>query len=167
MDTTQVKIDKNIINKLCENIETQQENMIHFLSELVAIPAISPISGGNGELKKMKKLEELIKDQSFDERRRYDAEDPAAEGGIRPNLMLLKHGKDRSRTLWILCHIDVVPEGDISAWDSDPFKLRNEDGCLYGRGVEDNHQELVSALFALREPVWHIPSIERRHFQTQ
>lgn len=34
-------------------------------------------------------------------------------------------------------HLDVVPVGDLSAWDYDPFGAEVHGGVLYGRGAED------------------------------
>ncbi|MGB4254311.1 MAG: M20 family metallo-hydrolase, partial [Rectinema sp.] len=50
--------------------------------------------------------------------------------------------------LWIMSHLDVVPEGELSSWESDPWKVVVKDGKLYGRGVEDNQQGIVSSVFA-------------------
>ncbi|MDR0448648.1 MAG: M20 family metallo-hydrolase [Treponema sp.] len=55
--------------------------------------------------------------------------------------------------LWIMCHLDVVPPGEMSLWDNDPWTvLRKNDGPLgprlIGRGVEDNQQGLTSSLIA-------------------
>jgi len=46
--------------------------------------------------------------------------------------------------------MDVVPEGDLEKWDSDPFVLKVDGNALIGRGVEDNHQGLVSGLLAVK-----------------
>ena len=44
--------------------------------------------------------------------------------------------------------MDVVPPGDLSQWKTDPYTVVEKDGKLYGRGVEDNQQGLVSGVFA-------------------
>ncbi len=50
--------------------------------------------------------------------------------------------------LGILAHLDVVPAA--GTWTkTDPFKLLEEDGILYGRGVADDKGPAVAALYAL------------------
>ncbi len=51
----------------------------------------------------------------------------------------------------ILCHLDVVPEGDIELWNSNPFVLTEREGCLVGRGVVDDKGPAVMCLYALKE----------------
>ncbi|MBR5439251.1 MAG: Sapep family Mn(2+)-dependent dipeptidase [Clostridia bacterium] len=53
--------------------------------------------------------------------------------------------------LAILCHLDVVPEGDIGKWQVPPYKLTVKDGKLYGRGVLDDKGSAVICLYALKE----------------
>ena len=50
----------------------------------------------------------------------------------------------------ILCHLDVVPEGELSRWEFNPFKLTVKDGFLYGRGVLDDKGASVVCLYALK-----------------
>ncbi len=45
-------------------------------------------------------------------------------------------------------HTDVVPVGDEKAWSSPPFKLRESDGLLYGRGVADMKGSLAAMIKA-------------------
>jgi succinyl-diaminopimelate desuccinylase len=59
-------------------------------------------------------------------------------------------GENSEKTLWILTHTDIVPAGDLSKWDSDPFKPMVKDGKIYGRGSEDNHQGTVSSIITAR-----------------
>lgn len=47
-----------------------------------------------------------------------------------------------------MSHLDVVPPGEMSLWNSDPWKMIEKDGKLFGRGVEDNQQGLVSSVIA-------------------
>lgn len=51
--------------------------------------------------------------------------------------------------LGILCHLDVVP-ADPAAWKTDPFKLCEKDGTLYGRGVIDDKGPAAAAYLALK-----------------
>jgi succinyl-diaminopimelate desuccinylase len=46
--------------------------------------------------------------------------------------------------------MDIVPPGELALWRGNPFKAWVEDGKIYGRGVEDNQQDMVASLFALK-----------------
>lgn len=50
----------------------------------------------------------------------------------------------------ILGHLDVVPEGDLNKWDSDPYELTVKEGKMYGRGVIDDKGPTIGALYALK-----------------
>lgn len=50
----------------------------------------------------------------------------------------------------VLCHLDVVPEGDLSLWKFNPYTLTEESGYLYGRGVLDDKAPAVLCLYALK-----------------
>jgi len=106
------------INAVCTEVESLRDDMVDALVELIKIPAISPDSGGEGEYDKAMKLLEIIKDWPFDKIERYDAPDPRAKNGIRPNILAYYYGEqgEKSPRLWILTHIDVVPPGDLSKW---------------------------------------------------
>jgi succinyl-diaminopimelate desuccinylase len=81
---------------------------------------------------------------------RITAPDEKSKDG-RPSLVLMVKGSEPDLPrLWVITHVDVVPEGDLSKWDSPPFEPEVRDGRVYGRGSEDNGQELVSSLFALK-----------------
>ena len=45
-------------------------------------------------------------------------------------------------------HTDVVPVGDQSKWDLDPFSAQIKDGMLYGRGAADMKGSLAAMLSA-------------------
>lgn len=50
----------------------------------------------------------------------------------------------------ILCHLDVVPEGDLCDWDTDPYTPTIKDGKLYARGALDDKCGSMSILFAMK-----------------
>ncbi len=49
----------------------------------------------------------------------------------------------------ILCHLDVVPAGSLSAWETDPFTPTVQDGKLFCRGALDDKSAAISVLFAM------------------
>ena len=126
-------------------IESFRDHAIEIIRNLIEIKALSPDNGGYGEIDKAEYILSLV--DFADEIERFDAEDRRAKKGIRPNIVAKIRGKKR-RTLWIVCHMDVVPEGDLKLWDSDPFKAEVVGDRVYGRGAEDNGQAIVSAILA-------------------
>ncbi|KAB2338885.1 dipeptidase PepV [Cytobacillus depressus] len=48
----------------------------------------------------------------------------------------------------ILCHVDVVPEGD--GWSSDPFGAEIRDGKMYARGAIDDKGPTMAAYYAMK-----------------
>jgi len=116
---------------------------------LTRIPAIAPESGGKGEYARGKYLEPYLKGV-FDEVKELHAPDARAEGGIRPNYAAVYKGKSNEKTIWIMAHMDTVPPGDEKLWKTKPFEAVERDGKLYGRGVEDNQQAIVSGFFSIK-----------------
>jgi len=136
------------MTELMKKIDSYRDDMIKTQIDLCALKAISPDSEGEGEYDKAQYVKKLV---SFaDKVEEYDAKDERAKNGVRPNIVARIYGKDRSKAVWIMSHLDVVPEGDRSLWETDPFKAVVKDGKIYGRGVEDNQQAIVSSLFAAK-----------------
>ena len=52
--------------------------------------------------------------------------------------------------LAILCHLDVVPPGNLSLWNSDPFKPEVKDGFIIARGTQDDKGPTIAALYAVK-----------------
>jgi succinyl-diaminopimelate desuccinylase len=50
--------------------------------------------------------------------------------------------------LGILCHVDVVPEGD--GWTSDPFGAEIRDGKIFARGALDDKGPTMAAYYAMK-----------------
>ena len=144
-------MDKSILDKICRRIDTYEEESIKLQRELTAIPALSPENDGEGEQKKADFLKGyLSNDLGLKDVKNYDAPDDRVPSGRRPNLIAILPGKNPSRTIWIMSHTDVVPPGDRSQWQGDPWTIRVEDGKIYGRGTEDNQQGIVSSLLTAK-----------------
>ena len=59
---------------------------------------------------------------------------------------LIDHGEGEE-TLGIMCHLDVVPEGE--GWDHPPYGAEIVDGNIVGRGTMDDKGPAISAIYAL------------------
>ena len=138
-----------MIARLLDRVESLCDSMVEALIGIASMEAIGPENGGEGELEKAEYIEGLLRDMGIPEVERLDARDDRVPSGIRPNLIAKIPGRD-DRTLWIVSHMDVVPPGDLSQWDTDPFKPVVRDGKVYGRGTEDDGQGIVSSLFAAK-----------------
>lgn len=134
--------------KVFSFIRESVDGIVELESLLTSVPALAPESGGQGELDKAIALEKWLRANGIGDIVRMDAPDERVASKIRPNLVATIPGKDDSARLWVMTHLDVVPEGERSNWKSDPWKVVVKDGRLYGRGVEDNQQGLVSSVFA-------------------
>ncbi len=135
-------------SKVFAHIEASVDGIVELESILTAVPAMAPESGGTGEMKKAEVLLAWLARKGITKVERFDAPDDRVPGGLRPNIVATIPGRDDSGRLWIMSHLDVVPEGDRSMWKTDPFTVVRKDGRVYGRGVEDNQQGLASSVFA-------------------
>lgn len=60
-----------------------------------------------------------------------------AHGLTRASAVLTVPGRNRSRSLAFVGHIDTVPVSDAGEWRSDPFVATEKEGRIYGRGAVD------------------------------
>ena len=115
------------------------------MSKMIAIKAISPMSGGQGEGERADFLQKVLRSWGF-KVDRYEYLDTSKTK--RPNLVV-RYGSQK-RTVWIVSHIDTVTEGDINLWKTDPFKAAIKGGKMYGRGTMDDGQPVISSMYALK-----------------
>ncbi len=140
------------MEKMFDNITKLKGYALELQKNMTCRPAISPAVGGKGEYQKALYLEGELNKIKFDELYHVDAPDTTAEGNIRPNIIARYYGEDKTKTLWLMAHMDVVAAGDLSLWKTDPFKLTldKDKDTIYGRGVEDNQQAIVAAILTAK-----------------
>lgn len=144
-------MDKAAFKKLCDRIESYEDEIIALQKGLTAIPALAPENDGAGEAEKAEYIQSYLKESlKCDEIKLLKAPDDRVPAGYRPNLIAKIKGKNPGKTTWIMSHTDVVPAGDAAKWDGDPWTVRVQDGKIYGRGTEDNQQGIVSSLIAAK-----------------
>jgi len=138
------------MKELFKKIDGYRDFIIDIQTKMTACPAVSPHEGGLGETAKAEVLLKLLKSMKFDEIKVLNVKDKKSPTGVRPNIVAKYYGKNRSKTLWVMAHMDVVPPGDLSLWKTDPYKVVVKGDKIYGRGTEDNQQGLVSGLLAVK-----------------
>lgn len=131
--------------RVTERIDGYRDWIVEVQGKLTATKALGPDNGGVGEGPKAQLIQQLLGELGVTDIQVFAAPDERVEGG-RPNVVARIPGKDRTRTLWVMSHLDVVPAGDLKDWESDPWTVRVDGNRLYGRGVEDNQQGMVASL---------------------
>lgn len=139
-----------MLNDILSHIDSDTDAVVRLQSSLVAIPALGPRNGGQGEIHKIGYLKTLLAEMGIADIREFRAPDPDVDCGYRPSLAALLPGASANRTLWVIAHVDVVPPGDLTLWKTNPWTLVRDGDRIFGRGVEDNHQGIVSALLVAR-----------------
>jgi succinyl-diaminopimelate desuccinylase len=138
----------DVKEKLRRRIEEKREQIIRLQRDLTAVPALGPQNGGTGEWEKAQVLVGWLEKLGLGRGTFHSAPDARVPKGERPNLLVTLPGKSTDGTFWIMSHLDIVPPGEPSLWDSDPYTLVVSGDKLIGRGVEDNQQGLVASVFA-------------------
>jgi succinyl-diaminopimelate desuccinylase len=141
--------DSSDFTRIKEQLARLEPEMIEMQRRLVALPAISPVSGGDGEKAKVEYLAGFLRSWGL-EVTEYRAPDDRVPCGYRPSLTARVKGRRQRPALWLMTHVDVVPPGPRDLWQGDPFQARVENGRIYGRGTEDNQQEMVASCFAVK-----------------
>ncbi len=131
-------------DRIKEYIYSNRERLLSVLDELVAVKSVKgePAPGapfGIGPRAALDKMLGICRNSGFDTRIYYDV---VGTADLCP--------EDDFPELGILCHLDVVPAEDQKGWKTDPFKMSEKDGVLYGRGVIDDKGPLAAAFIAMK-----------------
>jgi len=143
-------IDAHKFHRVSQKIDSYRDQAIELQKTLTAIPAVGPENGGDGELLKANFLKQRLMEMGFKNFRHYDAKDNRVSSGIRPNFVATIDGKNKSKFIWIITHLDIVPPGELKLWHHAPYDAYVKDGHIFGRGVEDNQQDMVASIFAVK-----------------
>lgn len=143
-------IDLALFNRVCRRLDYLADDMVSLELKLTSIPAIAPENGGDGEWEKAAFLQGVLSSLGLGDIQEVHAPDPRVSSGLRPNLVVTTPGPEDRGTKWVVTHMDVVPPGSRAFWKGDPFTGWVENGRVYGRGTEDNQQDLVASIFALK-----------------
>ena len=123
--------------------ETHKKQALASLERLIKVPsylqdATENAPFGQDILDSLKECLDLFKEEGFS-----TFIDPEGYYGYAE----IGEGKE---TFGILCHLDVVPAGDVSLWDTPPFEATVKENVIYGRGVQDDKGPTIAALYAVK-----------------
>ena len=138
------------LEKVFQRIDGYRDVIIKLQADLTSKVALGPENGGTGEHDKANYIKEKLEELNPDSMEEIKAPDERARDGYRPNLTARWHGDSDNSTVWVLGHMDIVPPGDLSLWNSDPYRIEVEGDRIIGRGVEDNQHGIVSPYLAIR-----------------
>lgn len=125
-------MDAKIVKEVQTRVNSQREDMIQFMLDIVAIPSMDSKIGPVGE-----RIAEEMRKLKFDEVR-FDK-----MGNI---LGRIGTGK---RVIVMDSHIDTVGVGEVKEWGFDPFVGKVEDGVLFARGACDEKGSTPGMIYAL------------------
>ena len=127
--------------RISQWVDAHEQDMIRDIARLVAVKSVrgEPEPGapfGPGPRAALDEAQALCAEHGFK---------PAMYGGAVGTADL----NDLPSRVDILAHLDVVAEG--AGWDTPPYEaVLKGDGCLYGRGTDDDKGPVVMALYAMR-----------------
>jgi len=138
------------LEKVFKHIDTYKDEIIELQAALTSRVALGPDNGGLGEHTKVRFVKELLETMNPDVMEEINAPDDRAEDGYRPSLIVRWDGEETDQTVWVLSHADIVPPGDLSLWESDPYKIKVDGDRIIGRGVEDNQHGFISSYLGMK-----------------
>ncbi len=130
---------QDLKNRIDEWVQAHRDAYLRDVSRLVAIRSVSgPAEPGKpfgaGPAAALEEAMKICREQGF---RVTDHEGYVMTADLCAEETVLD----------ILAHLDVVGEGE--GWETDPYQAVEKDGCLYGRGTDDDKGPAVAAIYAM------------------
>lgn len=151
-------MSSEIHQRVHTEIDRRRDDIVAFLADLVRFPSVNRRPHGD-ELACQLFLEGYYREHGF----AVDVFRPDEVPGIeqnpgwwpgsdftnRPNVVAIRRGTGNGKSLLMLAHVDVVPEGPHELWRHGPFNPTVEDGALVGRGAADDKAGIAGQTMAL------------------
>lgn len=142
-------------HKVFNHIESQRDEIVRTLRELVRIPSVT---GQEGEAQKYMHrlysglgLKVTSREADYARIRQHKAfkkSDFDYRG--RPNIVGVMAGKSSAKSLLLNGHIDVVSPEPVAEWKFPPWEGKAVGNKLYGRGACDMKAGLIANYYALK-----------------
>ncbi|WP_066497385.1 M20 family metallopeptidase [Abyssisolibacter fermentans] len=128
-----------IKEKLWKLVDDNKDELLNLVSNLIKIPSENPPGD-------MEEVVSFITSYLGEADIKYDIVRPKAD---KPNVIAAM-GEGKGKTLVMNGHCDVVPAGDRSKWDFDPFCGTITDKLILGRGTSDMKAGLGALMFVMK-----------------
>lgn len=136
-----------ITEEMIYELDQQREQIAEDIINISKIPAINPRMNGQGEHKRCQWIIKFLEKRDIPYRI-IEVTDSTVPENARLNVVVTINGtEDTEKTLWFIAHVDTVNTGDLECWNTDPFNPQREGDKIYGLGVEDNTQAVISGLY--------------------
>lgn len=149
-----------MLNKIFEYIDINQDKMINDLKDIVAFKSVSGSLEHTNEVKKMMKwVEDRIKllKPSYCELFDIGSYEVGGKTIRLPNVLLATFGKNANKpTVCIYCAIDVKSV-NVSNWNTDPWILTVRKDKMFGRGVFEVKFPLLTILHTIESYKHKLP----------
>jgi acetylornithine deacetylase/succinyl-diaminopimelate desuccinylase-like protein len=130
-----------MIDKVIAQIESEKDNSLQRLNDLLKIPSISTDPARKGDVRKAAEFVlEMFRGCGI------KAEILETEG--HPCVLADSGPADGGPTVLVYGHHDVQPEGDTSLWKSPPFEPTIREGNIYARGSADDKGQALTHIIA-------------------
>ncbi|HWL12960.1 MAG TPA: acetylornithine deacetylase [Ureibacillus sp.] len=136
-------ISGNLSQKIAQEVESRQEELMELLTKLISFPTVSPPARNTNDVQEF--IQDYLKDLGF-KTEKWDV----YPGD--PNVVGILKGKvsEQYNSLIINGHVDVAEVGDDKEWNKSPFNTYFKDQYIYGRGVADMKGGIAASLFAIK-----------------
>ncbi|MET3655448.1 M20 family metallopeptidase [Sporosarcina psychrophila] len=121
---------------LIDEVEKRKDELIELCSSLIQIPSENP-PGDSTEISQF--ITDYLK--------QYDLEPEWHEASDKMFNLISSYGNKEGKNLIYCGHTDVVPAGDLTKWDFNPFSGEVVDGWMLGRGASDMKAGLAGLIF--------------------
>jgi succinyl-diaminopimelate desuccinylase len=125
-----------------EEVEKRKEDLLHDLQSLIQIKSVLDESQATSDAPLGKGVKEALEFMlKLGEKDGFKSQNIGNVAGH------IEFGQG-DELLGILCHVDVVPEGD--GWSVEPFGGKIKDGKIFGRGSIDDKGPTMAAYYAMK-----------------
>ncbi|PVD33413.1 hypothetical protein C0Q70_04669 [Pomacea canaliculata] len=166
-DTAAFRLDSTegkTMEKLYQHVDNNKDRYVKRLADAVAIQSVSAWPEKRPEIRRMVEwTAELLRAQGGECTLKELGNQTLPDGTVLelPPALLGTLGNDpNKKTLLVYGHLDVQPAHKEDGWDTEPFKLTDVDGKLYGRGATDDKGPVldwINAIEAMQELEIPIP----------
>ena len=144
-DTDRLNLPEDLVQSITREVEAAAEQTISFLKDMIGFKTENPLlcdvePGAEAE------LQEFIGKRLRDDGLTTDIWEVQPK---RTDLVAVLKGTGGGKSLILNGHVDVVPVGDLSLWEHDPWAAEEIDGNIHGRGAVDMKGGIAAMIAAM------------------